>query len=662
VADQPSERVLYITIFNHKERTDTRVYTHNNEGDHFYSTETSLPVIDPKLGLLHIKLGDKIDTKGDLIASDSDILLKLRIHYQSILDQLRFTLINTHQDDKYRIENAWTMAVADTTSAPQDRREQTPGITRDTGTSLIRDFQYLQQGRFERIRRSLTVTRGQWVETYIHLYLHKTREMFNLPHNDTAVGEGEGEALAGKENAGGKRKEIEGREEQRRESHLQLGSNQESESGDVEMRIIEQLHDMELLLAREVEFWEEQLSSRVQTFVNSDDVLEKERLRIQMEWKANCQQQLDGDIRAMDARLDAAKLEVRVNGSDELVRKWQSTHDNIKSTWQAVLERFVDNPTTPRSSSPNLLHPSRLKTDFQRSAQAIEAIVGSSLLNTTSLEQLQRQTDRVRELATELEKTMFCMDHPAGHLARLMEYKMSRSKWVGLDMRSFTEPLEVYTHALGAMSDVIHVCFDYVYSEDRYARVVESIRNLPSVTSIYVLDSRQLPAIQRDTPLFINDYDRSNKIETFLHDNQLRLARTRRTHVFIDTGDYYPSVDPARLKLWRGSKIAVSFFGPPSGTLVLKLTHSSRDAAVTLSLILKEPCGSRTFEYPVPSSLTVTTVTLSSGPSDHPPFVPNTRNNLIIEVTARVWTSYVLQDIQLHDEAGNDYNPGSPEE
>jgi hypothetical protein len=254
------------------------------------------------------------------------------------------------------------------------------------------------------------------------------------------------------------------------------------------------------------------------------------------------------------------------------------------------------------------------------------------------------------------------MDHPAAHLARLTEYKSSWSKWVELDMRFFTQPLEVYTGALVAMSDVIFVSLYDVYSDDDYARVAQLIRNLPSATSICVPHSRRLPAIQRDTPLFINDINGSNKIETFLHDNQSQLARTRRTHLFIDAGGYYPSVSPARLELWRGSKIAVSFFGPPSGTLVLKLTYSSRNAAVTLSLILKEPCGSRTFEYPVPSSLTVTTVTLSPGPSDHPPFVPNTRNNLIIEVTARGRTNYVLQDIHLQDEAGNDYNPDPPEE
>jgi hypothetical protein len=115
----------------------------------------------------------------------------------------------------------------------------------------------------------------------------------------------------------------------------------------------------------------------------------------------------------MDARLDVAKLAVRTNGSDELVRKWQSAHDRIKSAWQSVLERFIENPTPP-SSATNLSHLERLRIDFQRNAQAIEAIIGSSLpqrRNATSLEELQRQSDKMSEMATELVQTIFCMDH-----------------------------------------------------------------------------------------------------------------------------------------------------------------------------------------------------------------------------------------------------------
>jgi hypothetical protein len=80
---------------------------------------------------------------------------------------------------------------------------------------------------------------------------------------------------------------------------------------------------------------------------------------------------------------------------------------------------------------------------------------------------------------------------------------------------------------------------------------------------------------------------------------------------------------------------------------------------VTVTLILKEPHESRTFEYPVPSSFTATNITLFPRPSDHPSFVPTTRNNLIIEVPEGILHDYMVQDIRLHDEAGNDYNEAS---
>jgi hypothetical protein len=430
------------------------------------------------------------------------------------------------------------------------------------------------------------------------------------------------------------------------ESPLQVRSDQ----GDTESRVIDQIQRMELLLVKEMEIWEEHLWDRANTFIGRDDVLEKARLT--KEWKRGFRTRLDTGIRAMEARLDAAELEVKASRSDESKRKWRSTHKEIRKAWQALAEK-------PTPSFPPM-HPSHLKhlhTEYQKSARDVEAIIRWSQLTAAQSERLAQQSATMSQSIIELKEAVFWMDDTSG----LIEYRLSRSKWLNLHMRHVTRPFEVYTHALRAMSDVIFVRFDGVDSDKDYARVAESIRNLPSVTSICVPHSRQLPAIQRDTPLFI-DNNGSNKIETFLRDNQSQLARTRRTHVFIDTGDYYPCIYPARLEIRRGSKIAVSFFGPSSGNLILKLTHSSHNAAVTLSLILKEPHGSRTFQYPVPSSLTITSVTLSPSPSIRPSFVPNTRNNLIFQVAGERRLSYVLQDIQLHDEAGSDYNPGSPEE
>jgi hypothetical protein len=221
------------------------------------------------------------------------------------------------------------------------------------------------------------------------------------------------------------------------------------------------------------------------------------------------------------------------------------------------------------------------------------------------------------------------------------------------------------------MHDVLFVNFHGVDTEDHYSVVAELIRSLSSVTSIYLPHCRHLPAIQRDALLFIHDDNSSNRIENFLHDNQSQLAYTRHTHVFIDTviNGFYPSIGPSRIRLAPGDKIAVSFFGPPSGTLVLVLTHSPNEARIrmqssgeeTVTFILKESHGSRTFEYPIPSSLTATNITLFPSPSDHPSFVPNIRNNLIIEVTQKSQRGFVVRDIQLHDEEGNDYGVALPE-
>jgi hypothetical protein len=424
---------------------------------------------------------------------------------------------------------------------------------------------------------------------------------------------------------------------------------------------------METLLASEAEFWEDQLSSRMQKLVSSNDVLEKERLRIQIEWKTNCRQRFDGDIQAMDARLRTAKL--AANGSDELLKKWQDAHDNIERTWRSVLKRVTEN-SEPPSSSTNLSHLASLQTPFQQRAQAIEAIIQSSPLNATSLEQLQQQSVRASNLAAELKQAIFCMDHPAVYLTRLTEFQSSRSNLKWADLSSSTESLGVYTRALRAMNAVLIVTPGYIGSQLQptyYTDLAKLVHDLPSVTSIHVQNSTFLSTTLqdlRDPPLFINDHVGSNKIETFLDKYQSRLARTRHTLVYIDTGSFRPVTYPASwLLLSPGAKIAVSFFGPSSGNLVLKLTHrapssSSYDPETP---ILQWSHGSHTHTCKVPSSVTVENITLFPSHSDTLSFVQGTQNtfvectqnNLIIEV---INNDYMIQDIQLQDDRRNAYN------
>ena len=79
------ERTLYITVFDHKERT-TCVYTRDNEEDTFYSTTSDAPLVDVGHFVLEVEIDTKIDPKGDPVSSDSNNVDSLLKHHQSILD------------------------------------------------------------------------------------------------------------------------------------------------------------------------------------------------------------------------------------------------------------------------------------------------------------------------------------------------------------------------------------------------------------------------------------------------------------------------------------------------------------------------------------------------------------------------------------------------
>jgi hypothetical protein len=93
-SDEAGKRVLYITLFDHKERT-TRVYTRDGASERLYSTESDVPFIDLKHGLLETKLDKEIISKDDLIAGDLEIHPLIQKHYQSIMHRIHFTLGET---------------------------------------------------------------------------------------------------------------------------------------------------------------------------------------------------------------------------------------------------------------------------------------------------------------------------------------------------------------------------------------------------------------------------------------------------------------------------------------------------------------------------------------------------------------------------------------
>jgi hypothetical protein len=107
----------------------------------------------------------------------------------------------------------------------------------------------------------------------------------------------------------------------------------------------------------------------------------------------------------MEARLDAAELEVKASCREELTRKWQSTRDDIHKAWQALAEKL-----TPSLLPMNPPHLDYLQTEYQKSAGDIEAIIGWSQLTAAQREQLRQQSEITSRSISELKEAMFWMD------------------------------------------------------------------------------------------------------------------------------------------------------------------------------------------------------------------------------------------------------------
>ena len=122
------EQTLYITVFDHKERT-TRVYTRDGERETFYSTKSDAPLVDVGYFLLEVEIDAKIDAQGDpVVSSGSNNLDSLRNHHRSILEYIQYRLgAGDVVTEPYTIENSWTMRVGDTIST-SERKIETTGM------------------------------------------------------------------------------------------------------------------------------------------------------------------------------------------------------------------------------------------------------------------------------------------------------------------------------------------------------------------------------------------------------------------------------------------------------------------------------------------------------------------------------------------------------
>ena len=625
--DKLGKRMLYITVFDHKERT-TRVYTRDYEEDIIYSTKSDAPLVDVGHSLLEVEIDTEIDPKGDPVSSDRNNLDSLRKHHRSILEHIQYRLGAGDVAQPYAIENSWTMKVEDTISTLQSLREVNGNDwervvakgkeeERNEESSSICD--YFMHPSIERERRLLDEKRVKWIARRMEM-ITKGKETF-----EGKIG-------------------VEYRVD-KQAAEMKLGMNLPKRETE-KLLLIEQ-YLMDLLLLYEVNEWERLFWNKFHAFldqIGNDRVEEKERLK--REWMADYWKRLNPQMHASQKRW--ADL---VSDNVLLV---EDLGERLGGRWATSISQLFGGVENPNPTSL-----SELREEIEK--------IKSYWLDEVQLELLIEEI-RLR-MEKEIEDTKFRLKRGSdlgrfdqfwdGDNDTLFECRYSRSKWLYLSKYYIRRgaPLEIYSHALKENKNIIHIIFSEFNSDSDVNWLQATICDLPWVTSIfYASDSdSHLPAIHRDL-LFIKSANSDSDLITFAKEIRLKLDPFS-TYIFTDAGgnDLYDSSLPSN-ELGNNAKVLISFVAPSGKSLILRLKHSGREDGpleITLGSTIIQLNPSSKSE----SSLTIDDIALCpiSGPSesDHLSFEPGIRNDIFIQFRGTVGEhSHFLHDVELLDEAG----------
>ena len=597
-----AERTLYITVFDHKERT-TRVYTRDNDMDIFYSMKLDAPLVDVGHFLLEVEIDTKIDPKGDPVCSDSNKLDSLRNHHRSILEHIHYRLETADISKTYAIENSWTMKVKDTISTLERLKEENradwerdveKGRDRDRGRiekSLVSDF--FAHSSIERERRLLDETRGKWIARRMRMII---------------------------------------REKNFEEGFERDGVDHRVNKQSVERKSAPEYVDsrewfyMELLLVCEVREWEQLFWDKFKAFLDqlsNDRVEEKERLT--REWRANCWKRLNPQ---MDAALE------RLAGVDDGIDD-EDYLEILDKQWALTICLFFEGV-----ENPDLMSLSDLKERIEDDVR---------LRMEKEIEDSEFRLKRGSDLG---EFDQFWDSNT------LFECRYSRSKWLYLDRRT-TVPLEIYLHALKRNKNITHITFRGL--DDDQIRAI--ICDLPWVTSISLAGDREssgTPPIHRDL-LFIKSSN--NDLITFAKEIAGKLDSSS-TYNFLDIGDSSERSLLPSASVGGNARVLISFVAPTSGkSLILRVNHFGKEDGpleVALGSTKIQLNPSSNWSNTIDDITLYPTQVPGLYESDRLLFEPGIRNDIVIQFRGTVEKhGHVLKDVVLLDEAGLEYMPYS---
>ena len=656
------QRILYITIFDHTERT-TRVYSENyqaiqdgsDENDdgtdgrtgavlnvknaasldlsYFYSAD---PVtVNLEHGILRTSIGHEIHHENDPIAGNTALRTQLAKHYHSILNQVNSRITQDSHFDT--LENDWTLKLGEEESHMQKRKVEKKAVTVDGDRSLdrARDHKYLEHGPLEKKVRDLIPVRGTWIEDYMD-WLHEKVE------DDLA-----------------QLKEVHNIEVEKYELEV------------VELLLIQERAEMEMILADEVRGWEEQLKEHgvgvLQWLVDNGGMSRETHEELDKRERAVVWERLEAGRSAMTARMAAAEsnfLQRVTNagkkGASEAMLKyeWTELASNVRDIWKSFFENIESTPTTS-SPSPSSPRHDRLKEALEHYHKDLEDTLRYRDMDKTVR---QRCRERMGKREIRLESEVKDVDerlrsgvdhcHEFKSDRELVDLIHSDSKWLCINISRDGAIL-----ALSRNKYVIQVDIYAPFASDSdISRFFAVIRNTMSCTSIYwvglsIPASIELPAnILSFSP---TSYLSSEQEET-LALNRARLDKKTTvefSHMHVNGRDLTSSS--------VGGSFTVRFFGPPSDYLTLRLIHRSKGTDQSLQV-------ESHFRHPIPQSesfvLEDIPIVMQNGtPPSGLTFEPGSRNTLMFMILT-YFGRYLLRDIELLDKDGSPYHPADAAE
>ena len=399
---KPGERTLYITVFDHKERT-TRVYTRNDEVETIYSTKSDAPVVNVGHFLLEVELEAKIDSKGDPVCSDSNTLDLLREHHRSILEHIRNRLGAGDVTKTYAIENRWTMKAEDTIRTLQRLREGNDEAVVEKGREEERSYElvvsdYFTHSSIERERQLLDEERVKWIARRMGMIVEEKERL---------LGTG-----------------VEYRVDKQAVEKQPIKTPEEVK----EMLGYEQWA-MELLLVCEVKEWEQLFWNKFKSFL---DQISKYRVgeteRLTREWRVNCWKRLNSQ---MDAAME------RLAGVDDFRHKDRELK-RLREEWASCIRQFFEGGKPHGITLPELRRRFGDKDRIQIEIEDAEFC-------------LKRGFELGRFDQFWANETLFGC-------------RYSRSKWLNF-YQSPIVPLEVYSHYLKGNKNITNISFNYMESD-----------------------------------------------------------------------------------------------------------------------------------------------------------------------------------------------------